>query len=384
VARRRAKKGGGWIANVVLLITSIVLFLGMAEAACWLIAPPAKPGLPQGMFEVGPGGVWRMTPEFHGIMDNRVDYRNARVTADSQGLRIVPAAPAEAARHVLVLGDSQAFGHGLNDEDAWPNRLQEELNRRKLDVKVSNLAVPAVNIDQYLDHMRLIGPNLGENDTVLVALSWNDVITPPSDTQSNHIVEGYLVNGPAGGDDSAARARVRIYDFTGVLVPQFQSVKTFLDTLSQSSALVNTLYPRAKAIYYRLRSHSPVADLVKAGVPEANFLMIRQMNDIAREHGARFVVVLLPERQFFDDQAFDTYSVHGRDYPTNDYQYALVRPSCEALKIECLNPFALLREHQKEGLVFPVDGHYNAKGTALIGPWVADRLFPEATDEKAP
>lgn len=373
--RRQHNKSGGLFANILLLCASILLFLGLAEGAAWIVSPPPKPGLPKGMFEVGPQGYWRMTPNFHGIMDNRVDFTQAVATADSEGRRIVPAAPKTAERRLLVLGDSQAFGHGLSDAESWPNRLQEELNRRQLDVAVSNLAIPAINIDQYLERLRAIAPSLAPSDTILVALSWNDVITPPSAQASNRIVEGYLVSGTAGSDESGAKARVRLYDFTGVLVPQFQDIKTFLDTLSQSSALAGLLYPRAKAIYYRLRSRTPVADLVTAGVPEANFLMIRQMSEIAAAQGSRMVVTLLPERMFFEDEAFAIYSVQGRDFPTADYQNALIRPHCQEHAVTCLNAFPLLHNHYREGLVFPVDGHYNARGAALIGAWLVGELY---------
>ncbi len=373
--KRRAKRGS-ILGNIALSLASIIVFLGLAEAAAWVFTPPAKPGLPKDMFEFYREGYLRITPNFKGIMDNRVDFTGAVVTADSEGRRIVPAAPANAAQRLLILGDSQAFGHGLSDEQSWPNRLQEDLIRRTMDVAVSNLAIPAVNIDQYLVRIRAIAPTLGPDDTVMVALSWNDIITPPSDKQSNRIVEGYLVNSDGKTDDAALKARIRIYDFTGIRVPQFQSIKTTLDTLSQSSALVATLYPRAKAIYYRFRSHSPVADLVKAGVPEANFLMVRQIFDIVSARGARFVLTLLPERMFFEDALFATYSVQGRDFPTADYQAALALPHCQALGIRCLNAFPLLHKHQAEGLVFPVDGHYNPKGAALLGPWLAQELFP--------
>lgn len=372
---RRRSKSGGIFANILLLFTSVIMFLGLAEAAAWMISPPPKPGLPKGMFDIGPEGYWRMSPNFQGAMDNRVDFTQAVATADSEGRRIVPAAPKAAERRLLVMGDSQAFGHGLSDVESWPNRLQEALNRRGLDIAVSNLAVPGINIDQYLARLQIIAPSIGPNDTVLVALSWNDVITPPSTQNTNRIVEGYLVSGAAGSDDSGARTRARFYDFSGVLVPQFQDLKTFLDTLSQSSALASQLYPRARAIYYRLRSHSPVADLVAAGVPEANFLMIRQMLDITDSRGARLVVALLPERMFFEDEAYAVYSVRGRDFPTADYQDALARPHCQTLGITCLNAFPLLHGHHREGLVFPVDGHFNAKGAGLIGEWLAGELY---------
>ncbi|EME71474.1 hypothetical protein H261_03658 [Paramagnetospirillum caucaseum] len=362
-------------ANLLLTVTACLTFLILAEFIAWQFNPPPRPGLPAGMFRVAPGSVWTMTPDFRGVMDNRVDFTNVPATADASGARVVPAAPAEAPRRLLVIGDSQTFGHGLSDQDSWPNRLQEDLNRREQPVKVVNLAVPAINIDQYLARIRLLAPSLGPADTVLIGMSWNDLITPPSDRASNRIVEGYLVKAEAADNDANIKARVRVYDFTGVMVPRFQDLKSVLDAMSQNSALVATLYPRAKAVYYRLRNHSPVANLVAAGVPEANFLMMRQIADLLASSGARLVVTLLPERMFFEDQAFAVYSVNGRDFPTPDYQAAIALPLCEMAAITCLNAFPLLHDHQREGLVFPVDGHFNPKGAALIGTWLAGRLY---------
>ena len=114
---------------------------------------------------------------------------------------------------------------------------------------------------------------------------------------------------------------------------------------------------------------------VKAGVPEANFLMMRQIADLIRPQGARLAVVLLPERMFFEDAPFAVYSVNGRDFPTPDYQAGVALPLCRAAGIPCLNAFPLLHDHHREGLVFPVDGHFNAKGAALIGPWLAGELY---------
>jgi lysophospholipase L1-like esterase len=375
LSRYRRSRLRNLAGNLLLTLISCLTFLVVAELVAWQFNPPPRQGLPVDMFQSGPNGVWIMTPDFRGVMDNRVDFTNVPATADASGARVVPAAPAEAPHRLLVIGDSQTFGHGLSDEDSWPNRLQESLNRRDQGVKVANLAIPAINIDQYLARVRVLAPSLRPTDTILIGMSWNDLITPPSDQESNRIVAGHLVSAGSGDSDAAIKARVRLYDFTGIRVPRFQSLKTVLDTLSQESALVSTLYPRAKAIYYRLRSHSPVGDLVKAGVPEANFLMMRQIAGLIAPTGARLVVVLLPERIFFEDGPFAVYSVSGRDFPTQDYQAALAQPLCRDAGITCVNAFPLLHDHHSDGLVFPVDGHFNAKGAALIGEWLAGALY---------
>lgn len=378
--RRRSSNSGfrTFLGNVLLTAVACIVFLAVAEGAAWLIQPPPRPGLPPNLLTAGAanGGVWTASPNFRGVMDNRVDFRGVAISVDGDGYRVVPAAPPEAPQRLLVIGDSQTFGHGLSDEDSWPNRLQADLNRRGLATKVVNMGVPGINIDQYEARVQSLGDSITATDTVLIGVSWNDLITPPSDTEANRLVEGYLVNAASASNMDEARSRVRFFEFTGVIVPPLQNLKTFLDSLSQSSALVGLLYPRAKAIYYRLRSHSPVAGLVKEGVPEANLLLLRNISDMVASHGARTVIALLPERMFFEDEAYATYSVNGREFPTPDYMASLALPFCGKLGLTCLNAFPLLHDHHGEGLVFKIDGHYNAKGAALLGPWLAGELYP--------
>ncbi len=362
--------------NLFLVLLSCAVGLGLAEAVAWQFQPPPRPAIPQNMLEVS-GGVWRMTPNFSGVMDNRVDFRDAAVSSDTQGNRIVPAAPAEAPRRLLVIGDSQTFGHGLSNEESWPNWLQNDLNRRNAGVRVVNMGVPGINIDQYLERIKAIAEDIRPTDVVLIGVSWNDLITPPSQVQVNAVVEGYLVNAASTGNIEDARAKIRIFEFTGLVVPPLQNVKDFLDSLSQTSALVGLMYPRARAIYYRLRDHSPVANLVAEGVPEANVVLLRKIADKVAERGGRTVVALLPERMFFDDAAYAVYSVNGRDFPTPDYQAHLAQPMCQRLELTCLNLFPVLHEHHREGVVFKVDGHYNPRGAAVIGPWLAGEVFPQ-------
>lgn len=361
--------------NLLLALVSVVVGLALAEAVAWLVQPPPRPGLPQNMLAVE-RGVWRMTPNFRGEMDNRVDFRGAAVTADGTGNRIVPAAPPEAPARLLVIGDSQTFGHGLSDQESWPNQLQQDLNARAQAVRVSNLAVPGINIDQYDAKVRNIVDELGPADTVLIGVSWNDLITPPSQVEANILVEGYLVSAQAAQNVEEAKARVRVFEFTGIVVPPLQNVKDFFDSLSQSSALVGIVYPRAKAIYYRLRSQSPVRSLVTDGVPEANVLWLRRIADRVEGRGARLVTVLLPERMFFEDGAYNIYSVNGREFPTPDYQAYLATPLCQKFNLTCVNAFPLLHEHQSEGLAFKIDGHFTPKAASLLGHWLARRLYP--------
>ncbi|MBX9635531.1 MAG: hypothetical protein K2X44_11175 [Magnetospirillum sp.] len=364
-----------WLQNLTLAIVSTLLFLAVSEAGLWLLAPPPKPPFPKDMFTVA-DSAWILTPGFSGQMDNRADFHGKQATADSKGRRIVPAAPADAPTRMLVLGDSQTFGHGLSDEESWPNRLQETLNARNAAVKVENLGVPAINVDQYLARMRIVANELHPGDLVLIGLSWNDLITPQNiERPAVKLVGGYMVNANAGSEESS-KARVRLYDATGIALPPMQDLKDMLEALSQTSALVHNLYPRAKALWYRLRENRPLDGIVASKVPEANFFLLAEIRDMATAKGARFAVALLPDKIFFDDAAYAVYSVNGRDFPQQNYMGYLARPLCEHFAITCLDTFPLLHDNQRATVAYAIDAHYTPNGARLIGRWMAEQLFP--------
>lgn len=368
-----------FLQNLALSAVATLVFLAACEGALWLAAPPPLPGLPQDLMYLGPNG-WIITPNFHGEMDNRSDFRGKRVTADEQGRRIVPAAPASADHTLFVLGDSQTFGHGISDDEAWPNRLQERLNARALPWRVENHGVPAINVDSYVRKLGGLLPRIRPGDKVVVGVSWNDVITPQASQPMLSVVRGFLVENQSQSavpaDGLTVETRIKMFEKTGIIIPRFSDLKGTLEELSHVSALMHFLLPRAKAVWYRIRSDRPVQDLVATGVPEANFILLAEMSKQVQAAGAHMVVALLPDRIFFEDAPYRVYSVNGRDFPAQNFPGYLARPQCQNLNLDCVDSFDLLHDHQSEGLAYIVDGHYNSKGAALIGPWLAEALFP--------
>lgn len=70
---------------------------------------------------------------------------SVRYTIDSLGHRLTPSFVFDSDFHLLCLGGSLTFGHGLNDEDTFPNHLAE-----LADAKVWNLGVQGYATDQSL------------------------------------------------------------------------------------------------------------------------------------------------------------------------------------------------------------------------------------------
>lgn len=58
---------------------------------------------------------------------------------------VIPA-PRNDARRVLVIGDSQSFGHGVRDAESWPRRLEAILAQQGFAVEVLNASCPGHTI----------------------------------------------------------------------------------------------------------------------------------------------------------------------------------------------------------------------------------------------
>lgn len=90
--------------------------------------------------------------------------RIVTVTVTDDGHRIVPGAPEAAAITLHIIGDSQVFGWGLNDEETVPARIQAFLGSN---VRVVNHGLPGLGPLAYLK----IVAQLPSEDPVIVFLT---------------------------------------------------------------------------------------------------------------------------------------------------------------------------------------------------------------------
>lgn len=90
---------------------------------------------------------------FEAKPNHRWEMVDAVYTTDAEGFRTHAAArpPADRERLIVVLGESSAFGYGLNDDETWPHLLEAGLRERLSDdVTVLNAAVNGHNTTQQL------------------------------------------------------------------------------------------------------------------------------------------------------------------------------------------------------------------------------------------
>jgi len=142
-------------AELLLLLGSVAFFLVVAEAAVRLLA--ADRPAPTGYAPVN-------TNRRYGRPKNSHGYRDLERTL----------AKPPGARRVLSLGDSFAWGASVEFEDAYPQRLERGLRRRRREAwQVVNLALPGMNTVDEAAQLESEGMAY-EPDVVLLGFVLND------------------------------------------------------------------------------------------------------------------------------------------------------------------------------------------------------------------
>ncbi|MEZ5333229.1 MAG: GDSL-type esterase/lipase family protein [Thermoanaerobaculia bacterium] len=77
-----------------------------------------------------------------------------RIAAAFVGSRPVPVATESAERIILAAGDSNVYGWGCSEDDAYPGQLQERLDERYPEVfRVVNVGLPGLNSTEVVDRL---------------------------------------------------------------------------------------------------------------------------------------------------------------------------------------------------------------------------------------
>jgi lysophospholipase L1-like esterase len=127
-------------------------------------------------------------------------YSDFEVTTNSMGLRDLPITPpTPGTSSILVLGDSVAFGWGVNGDSAFPHQLETWMAGQHHAVRTINSGVIGYNSRQELTFLRL---HANELQPTIVLLVYVDNDIDAIDPQRVHI--GLLPNplkDPAGAAD---------------------------------------------------------------------------------------------------------------------------------------------------------------------------------------
>lgn len=158
--------------NLLLAFTSVFLFLGAAEGLARLGYRPARIRY-EGIFEYDREKVYALKRNLaQGVFAGKPVATNSLGQRD----REIPLRKPRNGFRVLALGDSVTFGHGVQAEETWPERLEGRLAARfpSLQVEVVNTAVPGNSpFQEYFDLERAL---VLVPDAAVIQFVLNDVV----------------------------------------------------------------------------------------------------------------------------------------------------------------------------------------------------------------
>ena len=246
---------------------------------------------------------------------------------------------------ILVLGDSFAWGYGVEESERFSQLLEEELG-----VEVINAGVSGYSTDQELLWYRNEGIKY-ETDLVILVLAGNDV--GDNDLQLvNHIYykpkfvieEGQLVP-------------------IGYPVPKTSPQGRFIYSLSQRSALAYFLVQRyfdLLSLYGKIKANldhanSPVSGINAEREPfKLTIALIGEMRNIAESRKAKFMIVTTD--RWWNHPSGETYK---------DFVTTMSSEGFLVLDVESMPGF------DPEEMLIPNDGHWNQSGHEFVAEKIA-------------
>ena len=284
-----------------------------------------------------------------------------------------------AAFRIAALGDSFTFGYGVEEEDAWPRRLEATLDEGRSPsarVEVANLGVGGYGTFHEVAWLERIEQKVRPDLAVVEFYVGND----PADnarfaqrgTQRNDVAVSTELDPGAGRVETIKR-------WMGSRLHLFALVSSRADELLVRLGLRRLVYPFEMEVL--LKRPPPVVDIAWRATDDA----LRGLAELSRRRGLKILVAVIPMRHQVSEMAWQRLLRHyggpsaapglARDGPQG-----IVRALCDR---EGLPLFDLLAGFREEKARLGVDGrefywsrdqHFNGRGHALAARLIGETL----------
>lgn len=386
------------LGNLGVLLFAFLLCLILAEFVVRAIPSPSdavvrKGGHTKVRFNpYRPDGSlgYAIRPDWETIQEDE-EY-SVRVTTNSLGLRGagVPARKAADAYRILVVGDSFAFGYGVEDWESFPARLESALRERRPGVEVLNAGVPGWSADTYLVYLRNRGFAL-DPDLVIVAMSENDVgdlawsrLTLDADRLPVRVEPTLRM--------IDHRGRMRYLDGGPLAAPDLDFPGS--DWLSDHSELFHLLRFRVAKTWIAMRLRSAEeGQRRQAGAPpdgpiasldEAEILRGLQTGNLFRLRYHRYLIDAMRTLCAERGVALRLLVVASPRYPEKGGAHdRAIHEDCQR-DPACMDSADVFTGASAPETYFPIDGHWTAEGHARVAAALSAWLLGDADLGLAP
>ncbi len=287
------------------------------------------------------------------------EYRY-HVTTNQDGFRQSGSIPSKNHYELIFLGDSQTFGVGVNDEQAFAARTGELLKQ-----SVLNTACPGYNNIEELQIAKQVLKTERPKYLALCFFAGND----PYENYSNRSKRE-----PAGMTNiSKNKFRLASFDFKSFLVKK-SAIYNLLIRLRQFEVINQLLFklkmvnniPPPELIAFRKGNDSQ-----KEAFFEVTQSVLKELNQEAVASGTHFLILFIPDRYQVED---DYWHQWVKKYKLDESRYDRLEPNnrlktfTEENKIDFLDLTPDLRDESSKGtrVYWAIDSHLNPAGHLTI------------------
>jgi lysophospholipase L1-like esterase len=342
------------LANILLSLVGILVGLVAVEAAVRLLTYDVHT---PGMYVEDPDVGYVVAPNFVGYQ-SRPEF-HTRVTTGQYGLRGADTRPRQANTvRILVLGDSQAWGFGVDDDATFSVQLERQLadHYPELDIQVLNGGVPGYGTADQLAFLESRGPILDPDLVIVQFLSVNDFKEnrAPARTWAT-VKDGWLGHRAKAVDPADS-------------YPRLEQIQGWIKRKSHAARL---LFDSAGYLAIRFGLLAQVdtlwgEDFTEEDAELTTNLLV-QIAQTARQLGAQSLLLYTTGQGHVIQDNYET--------PPSA---AVVERAAKQADVPWINATESLRHRaDKLGLYYPKNGHWTAAGHRAA----AELLYREIVDQ---
>lgn len=328
------------IKNAVLLVISLIFSLGSAEMALRIIDLPMarEPELKQWR-RPSPTLGWELIPNLKGR-----GHLGSNIEINSHGLRDVEHSwdKAHGTYRILGLGDSFAFGYGINREDTYLNKLEALFVEDDKPVEVINGGVIGYSLYQSITYLKQRGVKY-HPDLVVFFYYIDDLEAVNSAEKAKKTSDELLQNREkVHGILSASYLNNFIKNTIVLLDVRFRSLT--------GAEWIKSIGDRKAYLADRMRDYN-INDKKRSFLKE----LIVELNRTCNDAGAALLIAPIPDAAQIDNPDMQT-------------PYRILEQECASLQIPFFDVTAVFEQQQdiQSLYLFPMDAHTSPKGNEII------------------
>jgi lysophospholipase L1-like esterase len=162
--------------KIILMVSGVLIAILVGEVLLRVTSPQVLQVHPPGLYTADPDVGYVLTPSFQGELVQS-EFKTA-ITTNAAGLRgpeLRPVLPNT--KRILLLGDSQTWGYGVNDDETYAVHLEKLLADRypSWDIQVLNGGVPGYGTADQLHFLESRATIFQPDRVVVQFLSVNDL-----------------------------------------------------------------------------------------------------------------------------------------------------------------------------------------------------------------